>query len=112
MEIQRRAAEAWTDFAAGRRTEALEEMRAAVEREAATEKNAITPVPSPAGELLGEMLLASGAPVLALEAFQATLIHEPHRFRSLSGAFQAAKAAGDTVTARQYSAELRRPPTR
>ena len=82
-------------------------MRVAAEREDATEKSAITPGPlAPARELLGEMLLASGEPVPALAAFEATLQHEPNRFRAIAGAAQAASAAGDRSTARKYYAAL------
>jgi hypothetical protein len=103
VEIQRVAATAWLAFAAGRQAEALEEMRTAADREAATEKNAMTPGPlAPARELFGEMLLASGRPAEALAAFQATLQHEPNRFRAIAGAAGAARAVGDSVTARKY----------
>jgi tetratricopeptide (TPR) repeat protein len=107
VEVQRRSAVAWRAFAAGRTDLALAEMRAAAEREDATEKNAITPGPlAPARELLGEMLLAAHQPAPALAAFEATLRHEPNRFRALAGAARAAREAGDRAAARKYSAEL------
>jgi len=109
VEIQRRAVSAWLAFAEGRREEALEAMREAADREAATEKNAITPGPlAPARELLGELLLAAGRPAAALAAFEQTLQHEPNRFRALAGAASAAAAAGDSARAGKYRAELRR----
>ena len=109
VEIQRRGATAWLAFAQGRREEALAAMREAAEREAATEKNAITPGPlAPARELLGEMLLAAGQPGPALAAFEQTLRHEPNRFRALAGAASAAAAAGDLTRARAFRAELLR----
>jgi hypothetical protein len=105
--IQQRVVVAWLAFAAGRKAEALADMRAAAEREDATEKNAITPGPlAPARELLGEMLLAAHEPAPALAAFEATLRHEPNRFRALAGAAKAARAVGDRATAARYSAEL------
>jgi hypothetical protein len=107
VEIQRLAGAAWLGFAAGRMNEALIEMRVAAEREDATEKNAITPGPLvPARELLGEMLLAAGEPAPALAAFEATLQHEPNRFRAIAGAGRAASAAGDRGMARKYYAAL------
>jgi len=107
VEIQRRSAMAWRAFAAGRTDEALAEMRSAAEREDATEKNAITPGPlAPARELLGEMLLAAHQPAPALAEFEATLRHEPNRFRALAGAARAAREAHDRAAARKYSAEL------
>jgi hypothetical protein len=109
VEIQRRAAMAWLAFAAGRKNPALAEMRSAAEREDATEKNAITPGPlAPARELLGEMLLEAHQPAEALAAFQATLRHEPNRYRALAGAVQAARATGDQAAAARYSAALQR----
>lgn len=107
VEIQRRAAIAWLDFAAGRKAAALTEMHAAAVREDATEKNAITPGPlAPARELLGEMLLASHEPAQALTAFETTLLHEPNRFRAVAGAASAASELGDQATARRYYAQL------
>lgn len=107
VEIQRQAGEAWVAFAAGRIEAALAEMRAAAEREDATEKNAITPGPlAPARELLGEMLLAAREPAQALAAFEATLEHEPNRFRAIAGAAKAATAAGNRDAARKYHTAL------
>jgi tetratricopeptide (TPR) repeat protein len=109
VEIQRRGAAAWLAFSAGRKDEGLAAMRAAADREDATEKNAITPGPlAPARELLGEMLLAAGEPTQALTAFETVLRHEPNRFRALAGAGKSARAAGDTAAAGRYDAELRK----
>ena len=107
VEIQRRSVAAWRALAAGRTGEAVTEMRVAAEREDATEKNAITPGPlAPARELLGEMLLAARRPAEALAAFEATLRHEPNRFRALAGAARAAREAGDRAAAHKYAAAL------
>ena len=47
-----------------------------------TEKAALTPGPlAPARELVGEMLLLMNQPAEALKEFEATLQHEPNRFR-------------------------------
>jgi tetratricopeptide (TPR) repeat protein len=82
-------------------------MRAAAELEDQTEKNAITPGPlAPARELLGELLLQSKQPAEALKEFEATLTKEPNRFRSLYGAAEAAKQAGDRQTAQTYFQKL------
>jgi len=107
VEIQQRAASAWLALAEGRKSEALDAMRAAAEREDATEKSAVTPGPlAPARELLGEMLLETGQPAPALNEFEATIRKEPNRFRALAGAARAATALGDRVKARKYSARL------
>ena len=94
IEIQRRSAAAWRDVAAGRRDAGLAGMRAAADREDATEKNAITPGPLVAArELLGEMLLEMGRPAEALAEFEAALRKEPNRARVLAGRARAAKEA-------------------
>ena len=82
-------------------------MRAAAEREDATEKSAVTPGPlAPARELLGEMLLEPAEPAPALKEFEATMKKEPNRFRALAGAAKAAAASGDRGKAAGYYAQL------
>ncbi len=105
--IQHEVAGAWLAFARSERHRALAMLRAAADAEDATEKSAVTPGPlAPARELLGEMLLASGDPRSALEAFTTTLAKEPNRFRALAGAAAAAGAAGDAAAAATYSQSL------
>jgi len=107
LEIQREGALAWLAFANGNRQAGLDTMRAAADREAATEKNAITPGPlAPARELLADMLLESRQPREALTAYRATLEHEPNRFHALAGAAKAALQLGDRATAREYYRKL------
>jgi hypothetical protein len=82
-------------------------MRRAAAREAATEKSAVTPGPLfPAREMLGDMLMQLDRPREALAEYQATLVTEPNRYRSLAGAAKAAVAAGDSGSARKHQAEL------
>jgi len=58
VEIQEFAVGAWATLAAGKKEEALRQMKSAAELEDGTEKSAVTPGPlAPARELLGEMLL-------------------------------------------------------
>ena len=105
--IQREGAAAYLSLAEGKRDEALATMRAAVAREDATEKNAVTPGPlAPARELLADMLLELKQPAEALKEFQATLKKEPNRFRAVYGAARAASLAGDAATARKYFQQL------
>src|SRR6478672_2123845 len=107
VEIQRQEVSAWLAFAEGDPKAALAGMRAAAELEDGTEKNAITPGPlAPARELLGELLLELKRPAEALKEFEATLTREPNRFRSLYGAAQAAKLAGNRQAAQKYFREL------
>jgi len=107
VEIQRRAAAAWTAMADGRASEALAEMRTAADREDATEKNAVTPGPlAPARELLGDLLLSVNRPGEALKEYEAALVKEPNRFRTLYGAGRAAQLAGDRGKARRHFQQL------
>ncbi len=107
VEAQRRTAAAWLAFAEGKEEEALGLMRSAAELEESTDKPPQTPGSIvPPRELLGEMLLEVSRPADALIAFEAALQDAPNRFRSLSGAAQAAMQAGEVERARQYYARL------
>ena len=105
--IQELGARASLELAEGHAESALAHMREAVTREAATEKNAVTPGPlAPAREMLGDMLMQLHKPREALAEYRKTLEKEPNRYRSLSGAARAAKATGDTATERQMLAKI------
>src|SRR5688572_498046 len=107
VEIQRRVGTAWQTFAAGRRDEAVAQLRAAADAEDATDKAAVTPGPlAPARELLGYMLIEMGRGREALAAFEATMRKEPNRFRGTYGAARAAEAAGDRRKAVTYYRQL------
>jgi tetratricopeptide (TPR) repeat protein len=107
VEVQRLAAAAWIAFAGGERGEALNLMRAAADMEDASEKSAVSPGRIlPARELLGDMLLASGRADDALAAYEASLINDPKRLRSLSGAGHAAATAGNPDKARYYFSRM------
>jgi len=107
VEIQRQEVSAWLAFAEGDSQGALTGMHAAAEQEDKTEKSVVTPGPlAPARELLAELLLELNHPAEALREFEATLTKEPNRFRSLYGAAEAAKLAGDRSTARKYFGRL------
>jgi len=107
LEIERQAAEGWSQWAQGRKDEALRTLTAAAALEDTTDKSAITPGPlAPAHELLGDMLLAANQPASALKEFETSLKKEPNRFRSVFGAGRAAESAGDKAKARSYYAQL------
>jgi hypothetical protein len=107
VEIQATAVSAWSLLAAGRKDEALRQMELAAKLEDGTEKSVVTPGPlSPARELLGQMLLQTGAPAKALFEFEQTLKKEPRRFRSLYGAAHAAKLSGRRDLSLKYFEEL------
>lgn len=105
--IQREAVRAWAARAERRDADALALLRAAADREDATDKTAVTPGPIvPVRELLGELLLDLGQPVQALDAYERSQRVEPNRFRGLAGAARAAELAGDDARARTYYASL------
>lgn len=110
VDIQWRAASAWTAYATGKKEEkeeALKALREAAAMEDATEKAAVTPGPlAPARELLAEMLLDSRDYAAALTEFEATLQKEPRRFRSVYGAAHAAELASNRAKSSQYYQQL------
>jgi tetratricopeptide (TPR) repeat protein len=107
VEIQQVGVAAWAALAAGKKEEALRQMRMAAELEDGTEKSAVTPGPlAPARELLGEMFLQMNEPAPALEQFEATLRKDPGRFRALYGAARAARLSGDHDASQKYFLEL------
>jgi len=107
VDIQRQEVSSWLAFADDDSQRALSGMRAAAAQEDQTEKSVVTPGPlAPARELLAELLLELKRPAEALKEFEATLTKEPNRFRSLYGAAEAAKLAGDRHTAQTYFQKL------
>jgi tetratricopeptide (TPR) repeat protein len=107
VEIQELAVRAWAALSAGKKEEALRQMKSAAELEDGTEKSAVTPGPlAPARESLGEMLLELNEPAQASEQFEATLKKEPGRFRALYGAAHAAQLSGNRDTSQRYFRDL------
>jgi len=107
VEIQQVSVAAWTALAAGKKEEAMRQMKLAAELEDGTEKSAVTPGPlAPARELFGEMFLQTNEPAHALEQFEATLKKEPGRFRALYGAARAAQLSGNRDASQKYFLEL------
>lgn len=94
--IQIKISEAWFDLYEGRKADALILMNVAADMEDSTEKHPVTPGEIiPARELLGDMYLETGDPVMALEAYRADLKRHPNRFNGLYGAGLAAEKSGD-----------------
>jgi tetratricopeptide (TPR) repeat protein len=104
---QRETAEALLLFVEGKKTEGLSALRKAAEHEEAVDKHAVSPgALLPARELLGDLLLETGANADALAAYESALKIAPHRFNSVAGAARAAGLAGDRTKARGYSLDL------
>ena len=106
---QRETAEALVAFAEGRKQEAIAAIRKAADHEEAVGKNAISPGSLlPAREILGDLLLETGAGAAALVEYEASLKIAPHRLNSIDGAARASALAGDRAKAEGYSRELKR----
>ncbi|PYN87407.1 MAG: hypothetical protein DMD89_36825, partial [Candidatus Rokuibacteriota bacterium] len=107
VEIQRRAAAAWTARAEGKTDDALALMRSAAELEATTEKHNISPGPIVlARELLGDMLLEMQQPAKAIAEYEAALTMAPNRFKALYALGRAAELSGDRDKARVVYGKL------
>jgi len=107
VEVQRRAAAAFAARAKGNPGEALTLLRSAAELEGTMDKHPVTPAAVvPTRELLADMLLEMNRPAEALKEYEATLVDEPNRFRSLYGAGRAAERAGDPARARAFYTSL------
>jgi predicted Zn-dependent protease len=98
-----REAEAWLAFAKGNPDEALQELRAAADRQ---DKDGGESVGIPAREMLADMLLELKRPAEALAEYKTVLKNSPNRFDGFLGAARSAQAAGDSGGAQSYYAKL------
>ncbi len=96
-------AEAWLAFAKGKSEEALQELRAAADRQ---DKNGGESVGAPAREMLADMLLELKRPADALAEYKTVLKNSPNRFDGLLGAARSAQATGDAGSAQSFYAKL------
>jgi tetratricopeptide (TPR) repeat protein len=105
--IQIKTSEAWMQWKAGKKNEALALMQQAAEMEDQTEKHPVTPGEVlPARELLGDLLMELNEPAKALVMYEASLTKHPNRFNALYGAAIAAERSGDQQKAKQYFQQL------
>jgi hypothetical protein len=96
-------AEAWLAFAQGKTDPALQELRAAADRQ---DKNGGDSVGIPAREMLADMLLEAKRSSDALAEYKIVLKNAPNRFDALLGAGRAAQASGDSTSAQTFYARL------
>jgi hypothetical protein len=96
-------AEAWLAFANGKSEDALQELRAAADRQ---DKEGGESISMPAREMLADMLLALKRPAEALAEYKTVLKNSANRFDGLLGAARSAQAAGDTSGAQSFYAKL------
>ena len=99
-EVQVLTLRGWLAQSENHPEEALAALRHAVEIEASTDKEAVTPGEVlPAGEQLGDLLNEQHRPHEAQAAFEAQLAVSPNRLNSLYGAAHSAELAGDAAAA-------------
>jgi len=98
-----REAEAWLAFAKGKPEDALQELRAAADRQ---DNNGGESVGIPAREMLADMLLELKRPAEALAEYKTDLKNSPNRFDALLGGARAAQASGDIGGAQWFYAQL------
>jgi hypothetical protein len=104
IDIQAEVVRGLASCAAGKADECMATLRAAADREDATEKHAVTPGPIvPAREVLAMMLLKGGKHADALRGFEMVLAKEPNRYRTFTGAMLAAERAGDARKAATFA---------
>ena len=103
LEQERQEAEAWVDYAQGKREQAIKLLRdiAANDEGVFEASDGI-----PAREMLADMLLDMGRPDAALAEYGANLKLNPNRFDSLYGAGRAAELMGNQEKANAYYAQL------
>jgi tetratricopeptide (TPR) repeat protein len=107
VSAQQKTVDAWIAFSKGQKDRALKIMREAADLEDSVDKHPVTPgAVLPARELLGDMLLLSGKPKQAIDAYEASLRNSPNRFNSLHGAGNAAELAGNLNMAKSYYSSL------
>ena len=104
IDIQAEVVRGLTVCAAGKTEECVTVLRAAADREDATEKHVVTPGPIvPAREVLAAVLLKEAKAGDALRGYEAVLVREPNRYRAFAGAMLAAERAGDAKKARFFA---------
>jgi tetratricopeptide (TPR) repeat protein len=107
IEVQRQEVSAWIMQASGKPTEAITEMRSAVELEESMDKSPVTPgAVIPARELLAQLLQEQTRPQEAVGEYETVLKTAPNRFNALWGAASSAEAAGNAAVASKYFRKL------
>jgi hypothetical protein len=103
VEDDRKEAQAWLAFAAGKNDDAVEALRPIADKE---DSLGDEPEGIPAREMIADMLLEAKRPQQALAEYQTDLKLNPNRFDGLYGAARAAEAAGKQSDATEYYALL------
>lgn len=107
VHIQIKTIKAWIALANEYQATAITLMREAAEMEYDTNKHPVTPGEVlPAGEVLGDLLLAANKPAEALEAYEYDLKQHPNRFNGIYGAASAANKSRNKELATKYFRQL------
>ncbi|MEB2781435.1 hypothetical protein U3A58_13625 [Algoriphagus sp. C2-6-M1] len=107
VHIQIKIIEAWIALANENQSTAIALMREAAEMEYSTNKHPVTPGEVlPAGELLGDLLMATNQPAEALKAYEYDLKQHPNRLNGIYGAASAADKTGIKKLATKYFRQL------
>jgi tetratricopeptide (TPR) repeat protein len=103
VSVERQEVNAWADYAAGKKDDAVRELRAAADQEDA---DAPEIAMMPAREMLADMLLEMNRVTDALVEYEKNLKESPNRFDGLYGAAHAAELAGKPDQAAGYYTQL------
>jgi hypothetical protein len=107
IDIQAEVVRGLARVAGGKKDEGLALLRAAADREDATEKHVVTPgLLVPAREVLALVLLNEAKAGEALRGYETVLTKEPNRYRAFAGAMQAAERSGDAKKAAVFAERL------
>ena len=103
LERQRKVVDAWANYAAGKREEAVKTLKAVADEQDNVGKQETE---LPAREMLADMLLDAGKAQEALEQYEISLKTDPNRFNGLAGAAAAALALQQKEKAAGYYEQL------
>jgi hypothetical protein len=107
IDIQAEVVRGLASCAARKSEECVATLRAAADREDATEKHVVTPgLLVPAREMLALVLLNDAKAADALHGYEMVLTKEPNRYRAFAGAMQAAERTGDAKKASVFAERL------
>lgn len=103
MKQRRKEMQAWADFAAGKDSEAVRQLKEVAEEQDQVGKGETD---LPAREMLADMLLSAGKAQEALEQYEISLETDPNRFNGLAGAAVAAEKLQQKEKAAIYYSQL------
>jgi hypothetical protein len=103
MKQGRKEMQAWADFAAGKETDAVRQLKEVADEQDKVGKGETD---LPAREILADMLLTASKAQEALEQYEISLKTDPNRFNGLAGAAAAAEKLQQKEKAARYYAQL------